>query len=310
MDDFGSFRDVRIENVTGRLYPGLGSGPHPGVLVLHGSGGAGGYEREYARHLAHHGYAAFCVEYFGAPGVPDVLAEIPLSYFEGAAEWLLDQPNTAGDSVGVVGFSRGGEAALLVGAHTDRVGAVVAYVTSCYAFPAPTWMDGIDEECAAWTRDGEPIPYLPVDEHAPESQNGLDEALGADAPNASVRAIEAASADQLAEATIPVERIDGPVCLVSGGADEAWPSSSFAERVVDRLEAHDHPWPYEHVSHPEAGHAIRVPYRFDEGESLGDEHWLGGTNEANARASAEAWQRALEYLHTALVETLHERRKV
>lgn len=300
MDEFISGRAIRPEHLTGRVYPGCGPEPHHGVVVLHGSGGAGGYERAYAARLAEHGYTTLCADYFGAPGVSDALAEIPLSYFQGAAEWLLERSTVAGDQVGVVGFSRGGEAALLVGAHFGCIGAVVAYVPSCYAFPAPTWMDGIDEECAAWTLNGAPIPYLPVDKYIEETHDGAEEALATDAPDASRRAIERATDEELRQATIAVEDIEGPVLLVSGGSDQIWSSSELANRIVERLADHNHPWNVDHLAYPEAGHAIRVPYRFDETDAPDNQHRFGGTNTANAYASADAWQNALQYLQRGL----------
>lgn len=291
--------------LSGYLVPGEGEGPHPGVLILHGSGGPDGYERAYAERLARCGYTTFCVSYFDAPTAPDALQTVPLETFERAAAWLRERPTVsasrATESVAVVGFSRGAEAALLAGSEFDNLAPVVGYVSSAYSFPAPTWMDGVESECAAWTLDGEQLPYLPVEKYVPETQDGIEDAIGGDTPDATARAISEATETELARATIPVENIDGPVLVVSGGADEAWPSTELAGRVVGRLERQDHEWPVEHRAFPDAGHAIRVP----DGDSADDSaddgpstatHWLGGTHEANARAATEAWEATLEIL--------------
>lgn len=290
--------EVRTDGFSGRLYEGVGDGPHPGVLVLHGGGGPGGYEREYAALLAHHGYAALCVSYFDAPCAPDVLSRVPVSLFEQAAEWLRSRPAVRDDRVGVVGFSRGGEAALLVGATLDQVGAVVAYVPSGYGFPAPTWMDGVDEEGPAWVVDGEPFPYVPVDPVVESDATGVEALEEGEA--ASNAAVEAASDERLARATIPVEDVDGPVLLVSGGEDVVWPADELAAVAAERLAAHDHPWPHEHRTYPDAGHAIRVPYAAPDDGDPGAEHRFGGTAAANARAAADAWTAALEHLRVGL----------
>lgn len=300
-DTFVSERPISTENLTGRLYTGIGPEPHPGVLVLHGGGDAGGYERDYAERLAEHGYTALCVEYFAAPGVPDVLDGIPLSYFQSAAEWLLDQPAVAGDQVGVLGFSRGGEAALLSGTHFDSIGVVVAYVPSCYAFPAPSWMDSVEEGCAAWTLNGEPVPFIPVDKYIYE-EDDIDDPLGEEPPNPSTMVLERSTVEEKERATIEVEHIDGPVLLVSGGQDTIWPSTELADRVIDRLERHDHPWEFDHCAYPEAGHTIRVPYRFGGNAPPDSEHRFGGTNATNAYASADAWYNALRYLQMGFCE--------
>lgn len=298
-DGFVPTRAVGEDGLVGTLFEGLGPEPRYGVLVLHGSGGGGGYERDYARLLARHGFTAFCVDYFGVPGRPDALDRISLSYFERAIEWLAARPEVDSGRVGVVGFSRGGEAALLTGAHFDHVGAVVSYVGSGYAFPAPTWMSGVETEGPAWTLDGEPIPYIPVDAVVESEQSGIDDAIVEDL-DASTSAVANATEAQRARATIPVERIDGPVLFVSGGADAIWPSSDLVTVAIERLDEHDHPWAYEHLAYPRAGHAIRTPYRFDERDDPSREHRLGGTNGANAYAAADAWPGVLEHLRRGL----------
>ncbi|WP_247729178.1 alpha/beta hydrolase [Halovivax limisalsi] len=296
MDEtFVSGETIRTEGACGQLRSGLGDGPHPGVLVLHGAGGARGYEQTYAAMLAEHGYTVCCVEYFGAPGTRDALVDVPLEEFRDAAHWLLDRPDVAGDRVGVVGFSRGGEASLVVGAQFDAVGCVVAYVPSCYRWPAPSWMDGVGEDQPTWTLDGEALPHLPIDKYVRE-EDGIDEPLGVPEPNAASLAIERSTAAERNRAAIPVEEIDGPVLLVSGGQDTIWPCAEMADRAAARLADHDHPRQFEHLENPDAGHAIRVPYRFDGETDPGETHEYGGTYEANSLAAARAWHRTLSYL--------------
>lgn len=292
-------RRVRTDDASGRLFRGIGDGPRPGILLCHGAGGAGGYEQRYAAMLAEHGYTVFCVEYFGAPGVRDALLEVPVEEFGDAAEWLLDRPTVSGDAVGVIGFSRGGEAALLVGSQFDTVGVVAAYVPSCYAWAAPSWMDGVGDDRPSWTLDGDPVPYLNIDEYVPDDKNP-DDPLTSDGHSACSLALEGTTEAAKERATIPVEAIDGPVLLVSGGSDTVWPSSLFADRAAARLGRNDHAWQFDHLAVPDAGHAIRVPYRFDEETPLDGTHAYGGTHSENARASALAWRRTLQYLDRAL----------
>jgi pimeloyl-ACP methyl ester carboxylesterase len=211
-----STRRIARDDCHGRLFASVGPGPSPGVLVLHGSGGPGGYEEDYARHLAHHGYTALSLAYFDAPGVPDALDRVPLATSSRGIDVLLDAPETDGERVGVVGFSRGVEAALLTGVHDDRVGAAMGSVGSGSVFTAPTWMDGVDAERAAWTRDGEPVPYVPVEGTGSDEDEDFDDVA---TPSGGPRPFAAASEATLDAATLPVERVDGPVLLVSGGAD-------------------------------------------------------------------------------------------
>ncbi|GAA3436749.1 dienelactone hydrolase family protein [Kutzneria kofuensis] len=93
----------------------------PGVLLL--GGAEGGLHERDARALHAEGYNVLALAYFGAPTLPPGLVDIPLEYFFAAVDKIA---SFAAGKIGIVGGSRGGEAALLVAAHDDRVGAVVS----------------------------------------------------------------------------------------------------------------------------------------------------------------------------------------
>jgi acetyl esterase/lipase len=90
-------------------------------------------------------------------------------------------------------------------------------------------------------------------------------------------------------AAIAVERIRGPVLLISGEDDRLWPSPVLAEIAAARLAAHKHV--VTHLRYPGAGHmigpvglpatanTIHHPLR---GRSMA----LGGTPAGNAAAAA------------------------
>jgi dienelactone hydrolase len=83
----------------------------PVVLLLGGSDG--GYaDTQIAALYASHGYGTLALAYFGEPGLPERLQNIPLEYFEKALQWL----HTKASRVLVQGASRGSEPALLIGA--------------------------------------------------------------------------------------------------------------------------------------------------------------------------------------------------
>jgi alpha-beta hydrolase superfamily lysophospholipase len=44
-------------------------------------------------------------------------------------------------------------------------------------------------------------------------------------------------------ATIPAERIKGPVLLLSAGKDTVWPSLRLSRDIMSRLGDHHHPFP-------------------------------------------------------------------
>jgi dienelactone hydrolase len=240
-------------------------GPRPAVLLLGGS--EGGRPIITAEGLADAGYVSLALAYFDAPGLPDELSGIPLEYFETALRWLGQQPEVDPDHVLVWGASRGGEAALLVGAtYTDLVDGVVA------AVPANVVTCGLPAcDRSAWTLDGEELPYVD------DFRSGYYE--------------------MHPEAEIPVERIAGPVLVTCGGRDQVWPSCAMSAAIIDRLDRHGHEFHHEVADYPNAGHRVSIPpaLPLTEEAIAGS----GGTVSANDAAREDAWERTLAFLADA-----------
>lgn len=286
-------RRVRTGDLVGEAFLPPGEGPHPGVLVLHGSGGDP--HVGYARTLASHGFAALAVDYFGpADGNPDSLRGVPLSYFERARAWLAANGGTP--EVGVVGGSRGGELALLLAATFDWVAAVVAYAPSLYV-----WAGAISGG-PSWTRDGEPLSYLVPD----TDETAVSEDSRYVYRPAFEAAVRAASAADREAATIPVEEADAPVLLVTGERDRLWPASEFARRAVARLDDAGYDHEYDHLAYDEAGHAVTFPpYVPTTHLTAYRDSALGGTPAGLARAHADHWPEPLAYLEQGVPGTPH-----
>src|SRR5262245_24865921 len=119
---------VSEDGLLGVLYRPVGEGPYPSVVLLGGSGG--NTPESVAALLASHGYAALALVYFGQGDLPKHLTSIPLEYFQRALRWLRSQEGIRNQGLAVMGWSRGGELALLLGATFPEVTAVVSYVGS------------------------------------------------------------------------------------------------------------------------------------------------------------------------------------
>jgi dipeptidyl aminopeptidase/acylaminoacyl peptidase len=107
--------------------------PSGAIIVLHGwaEQGVPGAPRveNWARRLSEQGYVALALSMRGWPpstGRDDCGAEQPDDVIR-AAEWLAALPGVNADRIGVLGFSLGGQVALLAGARTERIKAIVAY---------------------------------------------------------------------------------------------------------------------------------------------------------------------------------------
>ena len=202
---------------------------HPAVLAFGGSEGGLETSASVSSQLAAHGYPTLDLAYFAEPGLPAHLANIPLEYFVKALALLRSEPGVDPKHVLVMGVSRGGEAALLLGAtYPKLIDGVIAGVPSAYVFGEPGSVD-----TPAWTRHGRPLPYLSLAQ-SQEVYRGLQ----LDVP----------------KAEIAVERIRGPILLTCGGADHIWPSCTFTASVVARLKAHHFAYPVTSLRYPKAGH--------------------------------------------------------
>ncbi len=127
----------------------------PAVLVIGGS--EGGYSPFLATLLASHGYPSLALAYFKEPGLPQTLKDIPLEYFAKALRWLASRPGVDPKRVVILGGSRGGEGALLIGStYPDLVHGVIAAAPIdqvAGAYPGPG---------DAWTLGGAPVPLGPI----------------------------------------------------------------------------------------------------------------------------------------------------
>jgi dienelactone hydrolase len=255
---------VREEPVRAGLYGDLFAPAEGGrgaaALVIGGSDGGLTTSGEAAL-LASHGYPAMALAYFRSPGLPDELEDIPLEYFARALRRLRARSDVDPRRVAVIGVSRGGEAALLIGATYPRlVHGVVALVPSNVVNPS------LDGASAAWTLRGRPVAHVTAREHGD------------------------AQPTRTPDAVIPAERIAGPIHTASGDNDALWPSWSYAETLHRRLDAHGFRYPQRDLSFDDAGHALgaAVPY-----QPTATVPQLGGSAAADEAAKAALWPRIL-----------------
>lgn len=134
------FRGHEGNQVSGYLARPLGSGPYPGVVVIHEVFGLVTHVKEVARKMAAHGYAAVAPDLHhregpgdsddvasavrAAGGVPDARA---VGDIEGAASLLRSLPYGNG-KVGVIGFCSGGRQTYIAACSIPSLDAAI----DCY----------------------------------------------------------------------------------------------------------------------------------------------------------------------------------
>lgn len=242
-----------------------------GVAVLVLAGSSGRVDSARAELLARHGAIAESIRWFGGPGQNTGPWDIRLEPF---LERVADLAQTA-DRVLVLGTSFGSEAALLTGAHSPHVSAVVAFA------PSDVVWAGVrpDESLTShWTFDSHALPCVNfVEDWEPDTD-----------PPAFVGLYEESRrrfSESVSAAAIPVERIDR-VLLVAGGDDQVWPSLAMAEAIKARRERYGLETTL--VSDPEAGH--RTVLSGEPVVSAGMRMKRGGTEASDRRLGAAAWR--------------------
>jgi dienelactone hydrolase len=266
---------VQDHGLVGAFYQPPGEGRHPAALVVTGSGGGLPPATTVPGGLASRGYAVLALAYFGVEDLPQSLHDIPLEYFGTALEWLAAQPSVDPARIGVVGTSRGGELALLLGVIYPQIRSVVAYVPSNVVWGG--CCNGRSE--SSWTIGGRPVAW-----RNPRSNDFI--------------------ATQ--RATIQVERIHGAVLLISGRQDQVWHSTEMSDEVMSRLRKNNFAYPFKHLAYDNAGHGIGRPYTsvMDVNNArhplTGRSMAFGGTPEGTEHAREDSWRQMLAFMEENL----------
>jgi len=298
-------QEVREHGLVGTVFHPPGPGPHPAIMILNGSGG--GINEPRGAIWASRGFTAFALGYFKAPGLSPYISNTPLEYFETGLQWMRRELNPLAGFVAIAGQSRGGELVMLLGSmFPDLVSAVLGYVPSAVVNCAQNACDpALGREGFAWLYKGKGIQHVwdgnktatwdPWD-YGPEPRRHT---------NALLTSLE--DPEAVARARIPVEKIKGPVLLLSGGDDGSWPSTLYCEMIKQSLR--HHPYPVVHHDYPEAGHLILFPYvpttqlQYAHPVS-GRLSTSGGRPDVNAIADEHSWQAALAFARQAVKDTL------
>jgi hypothetical protein len=285
---------VRDRGLVANFHRPSASGARAGIIVLGGAGGGLRSANAVGSVLAELGYAALGLAYFGTENLPSRLEEIPLEYLKRAIDWMQSQPSVEPSKIAFLGTSKGGEGALLASAVYREVRAVIAYSPSHVAFQGAnaTWLKPKMPK-SSWTLDGKPIPFVPlrVEGHKIDRYGFY---LGLYLSSLQDR-------QAVKRAAIPIERINGPILLISGTDDAIWPSSAMCEEAIERLRRCHFTFPFRHLKYEGAGHLLAGPRRLQAARLRGPQKVrLGGTECANAVAGNKAWKEVLDFLETNL----------
>lgn len=280
---------IAADGILANFYPASGPGPHPAILLLGGSeGGLGEDIRAQALALQAEGFTTLQLAYHNAPGKSAKLKNIPLEDFYKGLDWLRKQPGVDPARVGIVGYSKGAEAGLLVATRYPGIRA------AALGLPSSVVWDGMSGEnymlgsfSSSWSEKGEPVPHLAYKGRPDDRglmavfEGGLKEL------------------DRNPAAIIPVEKYAGKLLLVCGEAETLWPSCPMTDQIVARAKAKGTAAPLV-LRYSDAGHGVMGAPFTDAADTKRWTGFGGGTAEGNAAARADSWPKIVAFLKAGL----------
>lgn len=190
------------------------------------------------------GYAILAVGYFGMPGIPAELDRISLNGIYQAIQHAQQDPNIDASCTALIGGSKGAELALLLASRYPQINAVISLAGSHVSFNSTSI--AADGRTASYYFDHQPVPFIQLPKKA------IVPMLLGDFRRAHELALE--DKEQVASAIIEVEKINGPILLVSGEKDHVWPSAEMSTKVVNRLQSKHFAFPFQHLIVPNGNH--------------------------------------------------------
>lgn len=239
-------RLIEGEPFQGEFYTPGNTGPQATVVILGSAGPASYY---WASQFADSGWNTLALPYYRQPGLPPLMENIPLEYFEGAFRWLKQQPEAHPDKIIVMGVSRNAELALLLAStFPDLVHGVIAIAPSAVVWPNAVLPFNSDELLPSWTYQDASVPYIPMQK--------IEAPTAGELKTLPYWQAGLAKANAHPDAFIPVERIAGPILLLSGEDDQIWPAADMSDMIAARLDTLDFAYQISNVQYPDAGHLI------------------------------------------------------
>lgn len=227
---------------------------YPGKVLICFSGSDGKFElsRMLAGIFQSHGLTTMALAYVMEEGLPRQFSHVPIDFLEAAAKRLH---HMGYEKVGLWGISKGAELALTAGSLLpELINAVVAVAPMCTVCQGFSMERGISiASGSSWSFHGEEVPYTAY---------GLEKFPLGRVLWKSIRAREITMYELYLPlvqnpnpaAAIQVEKITGPVLLISSKMDIMWPSELAAKQIMKRLREHNFPYSYQHLSYDYGGH--------------------------------------------------------
>ncbi len=236
----------------GILYRGNGSIAKV-VIVMSGSNGGLRLTKQEALFYHENGIPALALALFKTRQTQKNLDRVPIEYVERAVKWLK---SLGYQKIGIDGLSKGSELALIAGSMFQGITCVMARVPS-YFVSEGLRPDGLSKNpsgTSCWSYRGKELPFAPYRSRKFNMPKMLmkEKELHILTFNKGKKVTP--------EIIIPVEKINGPVLLLSSKHDAVWESYKSAAIMEKRLTDARFRFPHKHIAFPHLSHAMTTQY--------------------------------------------------
>ncbi|CAJ0917146.1 unnamed protein product, partial [Mesorhabditis belari] len=230
-------RIVVEEGIEGIVYKPPGPGPFPSILDIYGM--LGTHEHRAAL-LANKGFAVLALTVIGGKTTPKAWQQTDASYFLKAVNWLASQ-RYASKTIGLIGISAGGTAALYIASKHSKISATVAINSGNY----PTIH-------AVFKENGKLMPFF----EAP-----FKDIIRMDFNRGAMNYAKIDNGGEIDEEyQFKIEESRGKFMFVAGDVDGGANATMNAKRLKERMERFGRGIDGELVILPHSGHNIEPPF--------------------------------------------------
>ena len=221
------------------LYLGEGNN-QPLIVAFGGSEGGIDWHRNHMKgkrdSLIQKGYAILAIGYFNADGTPSNLDRISLDAISDTIMNIAQNSKIDETKIALIGGSKGGELVLNLASRFSQYKAVIAMSASNVSFPGITW----SSNTSSWTYKNKEVPYVPA------TLKTILPSIKGDLYAAFSIMLEDEKAVKKAE--IEVEKINGPILILSGKNDDQWPATLMSNKIIERLNKNNFKYYNKHIA--------------------------------------------------------------
>lgn len=277
------------KNLVARYFTSNKVEKRPAIIVVSGSDGRIEKAQAISEVFAAKGYSALAVCYFGMEGTSPYLNKIPLEIIKNAIDWLKVQDTVDENRIAIYGRSKGGELVLLAGSLFKELNCVIANVPSCYVYEG---LKGtMPSHQSSWTYENKELPFLKfsmpllvkmVIKQFLGQKNLMPWMYKSLIKKGDINA-----------ASIALEKISGPILMLSSASDNIWPSLLHCEIASKRLSEKNFKYNYRHCTYEKSGHMLTLPF-----QSISSLKKCNNNLEAWAKACNDSWKETMKFLNS------------